>query len=106
MPKVLSVRPRTLFDILQFDALRAFLYFTRAPLIRECFFERSRFVYNTDLVRQLCSDILHEEDHHKVEELISLLQAVVRDDQEEIRTRMAFLVKKYADIISDSKAAD
>jgi hypothetical protein len=63
-------------------------------------------VYNTDLVRQLCSDILHEEDPHKVEELISLLQAVVKDDQEEVRTRMAFLVKKYADIISDSKAAD
>jgi len=68
--------------------------------------ERSRFVYNADLVRQLCSDIVAEEDPDRVEDLISLLQAVVRDDQEEVRTRMAFLVKKYANVISDSKAAD
>ena len=46
------------------------------------------------------------EDPDKVEELISLLQAIMRDDQEEVRTRMSFLVKKYANVISDSKAAD
>ena len=63
-------------------------------------------MYNADLVRQLCSDIVAEEDPDRVEDLISLLQAVVRDDQEEVRTRMAFLVKKYANVISDSKAAD
>jgi hypothetical protein len=63
-------------------------------------------MYNPSLVRQLCADILNEEDPDKVEELISLLQAIIRDDQEEVRTRMAFLVKKYANAISDSKAAD
>lgn len=63
-------------------------------------------MYNPDLVRQLCTDILTERDPHKVEELISLLRAVMRDDQEEVRTRMSFLVKKYANVISDSKAAD
>ena len=63
-------------------------------------------MYNPDLVRQLCTDILIERDPHKVEELISLLRAVMRDDQEEVRTRMSFLVKKYANVISESKAAD
>ena len=39
-------------------------------------------------------------------DLVAVLQAVIREDQEEIRVRMAFLAKKYADVISDSKAAD
>ena len=66
-------------------------------------------MYNTDLVRKLCGDLLSEKDPHKAEELISLLHAIIKDDQEEIRLRMAFLAKRYADVISeasDSKAAD
>jgi len=63
-------------------------------------------VYNTDLVRKLCADIVNERDSQKAEELIALMQAVIRDDHEEIRVRMAFLAKKYADAVSDSKAAD
>jgi hypothetical protein len=65
-------------------------------------------LHNTDIVRKLCGDVLSEKDPHKAEELISLLQTVIRDDQEETRLRMAFLAKKYADAISeasDSKAA-
>jgi hypothetical protein len=34
------------------------------------------------------------------------LQAVIKDDQEDVRVRMAFLAKKYAAVISESKAAD
>jgi len=64
------------------------------------------FVYNVAVVRQLCADIIAEKDSVKVEELITLLQAVVREDQEEIRMRMAFLAKKYADILEQSQAAD
>jgi hypothetical protein len=30
----------------------------------------------------------------------------IQDDQEDIRTRMEFLVKKYPQVISDAKAAD
>ena len=63
-------------------------------------------MYNSDLVRKLCGDILHEKDPGRVQELISLLQAVIKEDQEEIRIRMAFLAKKYADVLSDSQAAD
>jgi hypothetical protein len=38
--------------------------------------------------------------------LIALLQAVIKDDQEEMRMRLAFLTSKYAAVVSDAKAAD
>jgi hypothetical protein len=38
-----------------------------------------------------------------VKDLISLLQAVIKEDQEEIRIRMAFLAEKYANALSDSE---
>lgn len=41
----------------------------------------------------------------KAKDLISLLEAVIEDDQDEIRIRMAFLAKKYA-VVGDSTAAD
>jgi hypothetical protein len=63
-------------------------------------------LYNAALVRQLCADILAEKDPIRVDELVALMQAVIREDQEEIRVRMAFLAKKYADVIGESKAAD
>jgi len=53
-------------------------------------------VYDADLVRKLCSDIIKEEDSQRVDELISLLQAVIKEDQEEIRVRMVYLAKKYS----------
>jgi hypothetical protein len=63
-------------------------------------------VYNAELVRQLCVEILTEQNRQRAEELIALLQAVIKEDQEEIRVRMAFLAKKYSDVLSESKAAD
>jgi len=63
-------------------------------------------MYNSDLVRKLCEDILNEKDPGRVQDLISLLQAVIKEDQEEIRIRMVFLAKKYANALSDSRAAD
>ena len=38
--------------------------------------------------------------------IISLLQAVIKEDQEEMRIRMAFLAKKYPAVVNDAKAAD
>ena len=63
-------------------------------------------MYNVALVRQLCADIAAEDDPFRVTELADLLQAVVKEDQEEIRIRMAFLKRKYSDVIKDTKAAD
>jgi hypothetical protein len=69
-------------------------------------FGGTSFVSNVDLLRKLCRDIANEKDPQKQQDLVSVLQAVIKEDQEEIRVRMAFLAKKYADAISDSKAAD
>jgi hypothetical protein len=63
-------------------------------------------MYNSDLVRKLCGDIVKEKDPGRSQDLISLLQAVIKEDQEEIRIRMVFLAKKYANALSDSRAAD
>ena len=62
-------------------------------------------MYNTDLVRKLCGEIAQEKDPDKAQDLMSLPQAVIKDDQEDIRIRMAFLATKYG-LVSDSKAAD
>jgi len=65
------------------------------------------FVYDAELVRLICRDIdKAKDDPQKEQELLSLLQAVIREDQEEMRIRMAFLAKKYAAAISDANAAD
>ena len=63
-------------------------------------------MYNVALVRQLCANLAAEQDPDRVTELADLLQAVVKENHEEIRIRLAFLVRKYADLIELSKAAD
>ena len=64
-------------------------------------------MYDVELVRLICRDIKNaKDDPQKEQELVSLLQAVIREDQEEMRVRMAFLAKKYAAVISEAKAAD
>jgi hypothetical protein len=36
--------------------------------------------------------------------LLSLLHAIIREDQEEIRIRMAFLAKKYPIVVAEFQA--
>ena len=76
------------------------------PSPRENAHEGMAFVYNTELVRKLCWDITEaREDREKEQQLISLLQAIIKDDQEEIRVRMAFITQKYAPVIREAKTA-
>ena len=63
-------------------------------------------MYDVNFIRRLCADIREERDPEKTQDLIALLQAVIKDDQEEIRVRLAFLNSKYAAAISEAKAAD
>ena len=58
-------------------------------------------MFDVRLVRTLCQEVTEEKDPPRVEELLHLLQAVIKDDQEEVRLRMSFLTE-----VSDSKAAD
>src|SRR4029077_14810346 len=87
------------------DAIHGFLYSDRSPTCKRMTCLRGgAFVYNADLVRQLCGEIANEKDREKTQDLLSLLQAVIKDNQEDIRIRMAFLAKKYG-LVSDSKSA-
>jgi hypothetical protein len=64
-------------------------------------------VYNAELVRQLAQEISREKDPQKSTELLALMQAVIREDTEEIRVRMAFLAKRYPFVSSsETQAAD
>jgi hypothetical protein len=60
-------------------------------------------VYDTDLVRQLCREIAEEQDPKKTGELVSLLHAMIKDDQDEVRTRLSFLAQRYANLIDESR---
>ena len=63
-------------------------------------------MYDIGLIRRLCAEIRAEQNSERADDLIALLQAVIKDDQEEVRIRLAFLASKYAGVISDAKAAD
>lgn len=63
-------------------------------------------MYDYGLIRRLCAEICAAETPEKVEELSALLHAVIQDDLDDMRTRMAFLRKKYAMIFEQTKSAD
>jgi len=89
--------------------LQCFLYFiARTSASKLCCSGRAASVYNADLVRNLCRTITREKDAQKSAELLALLRAVMREDQEEIRVRTAFLANNYSLIGSgsESQAAD
>jgi hypothetical protein len=51
---------------------------------------------DTDLrIRDLCQEILREQDPVKVEELLTLLRSLVKAGQEDTRTRMSFIASYY-----------
>lgn len=51
-------------------------------------------MYNVNVVRQLCAEITAENDPQKAGELVSLLQAIFEENQEEIPVRMAFVADR------------
>ena len=67
-------------------------------------------MYDTELVRRLCREIAAEQDPKRTDELVSLLHAMIKDDQDEVRTRLSFLAQRYANLFDESrdesKAAD
>jgi hypothetical protein len=53
-------------------------------------------MYDVRLVRSLCETIAIEQNNEKAQELLDLLRAVMRENDEEIGLRLEFLKKKYA----------
>jgi len=63
-------------------------------------------VYDADLVRRLCERITLETDPEKVQELVAVLQAAVKGDDQEIRLRRDFLSGKYAGNLGPSSVSN
>jgi hypothetical protein len=91
-----------------FDTIQCSLYSLPPEAYWKLWCFRGRVMYNIDLVRNLCKTITREKDARKSAELLALLRAVMREDQEEIRVRMAFIAQNYSLIGngSESQAAD
>ena len=62
-------------------------------------------MYDLNVVRQICRDINREADPIKIRNLIVFLQAVLKEDREEVRLRMTFLARKYGIIESGTETA-
>ncbi|MGH9682282.1 MAG: hypothetical protein ACRD4S_01530 [Candidatus Acidiferrales bacterium] len=63
-------------------------------------------MYDVGLLQRLCLKISAEKDPKTIDELLTLLEAIIKDDQEELRVKLAFLAKKYANAFSESEAND
>ena len=62
-------------------------------------------MFDPDLVRKLCQEVVRETDPEKTADLLTLLHAVIKDDQEEVRLRAMFLIRKYGPAFDDLKGA-
>ena len=58
-------------------------------------------MYDVEMVRKLCAEAANEQDPKRTQELIALLQAVLRDDVDEIRVRALYLAKRHTDMAAD-----
>jgi len=60
-------------------------------------------MFNAELVRSICQKIAAESDLVTVRQLNSLLLAVIKDNHEEVRLRIAYLARAYAITFDESK---
>lgn len=58
-------------------------------------------VYDVEFIRSLCAKAAKEEDPERSEELIVLLQAVLRENVEEIKLKASYLAKHHDTIAAD-----
>jgi hypothetical protein len=54
-----------------------------------------RAMIDTELLRAICKELITEKDSDKLEELLSLLCALVQSDQEEVELKLPELSKRY-----------
>ena len=54
-----------------------------------------RTMIDTELLRAICRELITEKDADRLEELLSLLCALVQSDQEEVELKLPELSKRY-----------
>jgi hypothetical protein len=59
-------------------------------------------VYDVGVVRNLCEWIATERDERKTRDLLALLRAIMKENDEEIELCLAFIKKKYAFVEADA----
>lgn len=60
-------------------------------------------------VRELCQQILEEQDPHRVEELIAALRSTVQAEQDDARLRMSYVARHFRgrlEAVSPGKGAE
>ena len=62
-------------------------------------------MYDFDLVREVCEMITRETDAEKVEELLDILRAVIRAENDEARIRIRYIVNRYSSVLTDKLAS-
>jgi hypothetical protein len=60
-------------------------------------------VLNPAIIRRTCKQLAVEEDSQRARELLLLLDAAVRDDQEEVRLQLNNLAKRYKSLLEDEE---
>ena len=63
-------------------------------------------MFDAELLRKLCGQISAEQDPQRLEELISILQTMIREDIDDVRTRLAFLRERYAAVFGEVPLPD
>jgi hypothetical protein len=54
-----------------------------------------RTMIDTELLRAICRELITEKDSDRLEELLSLLCALIQSDQEEVELKLPELSKRY-----------
>lgn len=54
-----------------------------------------RTMIDTELLRAICKELIAEKDSDRLEELLSLLCALMQSDQEEVELKLPELSKRY-----------
>ena len=58
-------------------------------------------MFNPELVRALSEKLASETDPQKLQEINALLQAVIKEDMEEVRLRLGFLARTWGITFDD-----
>jgi hypothetical protein len=53
---------------------------------------------DAELLRAICKELIAEKDREKLQELLSLLCALVDDDQEEVDVKLRELSRRYSSL--------
>jgi hypothetical protein len=77
--------------------------FSVAPTYLKKPSRRKEIVLNPAIIRRACKQLARENDPQTDRELLSLLEAVVRDDQEEVRLRLHYLAKQHKSFLQDEE---